>query len=174
MNPLRIRKKFLKIKVLAMDVDGVLTDGGIILGSGGNEYKSFNVQDGMGITLARMAGLKTAIITGRSSDSVTKRAGELKFDALFQGAKRKRDAFRKMKQQFGVSSEEVCYIGDDLLDLEVIRLAGVGVAVADARDYVKREADFVTKASGGRGAIREVVEKILKIQKKWQRTSSGF
>jgi len=174
LNPLGLRKKLLRIKVLAMDVDGVLTDGGIILGSGGTEYKVFNVQDGMGITLARMAGLKTAIITGRSSDSVAKRAKELEFDAVFQGARRKRDAFHKMEQQFGVSAEEVCYIGDDLLDLEVIRMVGVGAAVADARDEVKREADLVTRAFGGKGAVREVVEIILKAQKKWKHISSGF
>ena len=168
------RSKLKKIKVVAMDVDGVLTDGGIVLGSNDMELKVFDVQDGMGITLARMGGLKTAIITGRESEAVTRRSQELKFDALFQGAKKKKGAFLQLLKKFNVSAQEVCYIGDDLLDLKLIKMSGFGVAVLNARPEVKRAADFITNEYGGRGAVREVVEVILKTQKKWKTLVSRF
>jgi len=168
------RSKLKKIKVVAMDVNGVLTDGGIVLGSKGMELKVFDVQDGMGITLARMGGLKTAIITGRESEAVKRRFLELKFDAVFQGAKRKREAFPRLLKNFNVSEQEVCYIGDDLLDLELIKMSGLGVDVLNARPEVKKAADFITNEYGGRGAVREVIEIILKAQKKWKTLVSRF
>jgi 3-deoxy-D-manno-octulosonate 8-phosphate phosphatase (KDO 8-P phosphatase) len=156
-----MKSKMNKIKMILMDVDGVLTDGSIILGSGDIEIKSFNVQDGMGITLARLAGLKTGIITGRNSDVVARRAKELKFDVVSQGSFNKYPEFQKIKEEYSVSNEEICYIGDDLLDISILQEVGFSVAPANARDEVKAICDYVTVASGGHGAVREVVDKIL-------------
>lgn len=169
-----LHEKLKKISVLAMDVDGVLTDGGIILGTGGAEHKVFNVQDGMGITLARTAGLKTAIITGRSSQAVERRAGELRFDEVFQGSKNKKEAFSAMLKRFNASPDQVCYIGDDLLDMQALRMAGVGIAVANAREELKREAHIITRLPGGHGAVREAVEIILKAQNLWNSIVKTF
>lgn len=156
-----------KIKMIIMDVDGVLTDGKIIFSSDGIETKAFDIQDGMGITLARQAGLLTGIITGRESEIVKRRASELSYDVIFQGSSDKIRSYDKIKKQFDISDEEVCYVGDDLPDIPVMKNAGFAVAVANAREEVKKTADFVTECSGGCGAIREVVEKILKAQNKF-------
>ena len=157
-----------KIRMVVMDVDGVLTDGGIILGNNGQEFKVFNVQDGMGITLARYGGLKVGIITGRRSESVTRRAEELHFDALYDGVANKMDAYTEILKTYDMKDEHICYIGDDLLDICVLEEAGLSVAVADAREEVKEVADYVTKACGGKGAVREIVELILFTQKRWE------
>ncbi|MBN2415806.1 HAD hydrolase family protein [bacterium] len=153
--------------MIAFDVDGVFTGGDIILGGDGNEYKRFNVQDGMGITLARQAGLKTAVITGRTSEAVTRRAGELRIDAVYQGAGDKLTAWNDLLDSFGLEPRQICYMGDDLLDLTVMRSAGLAAAPANARQEVKDAAQIVTAASGGEGAVRELVEFILKEQGLW-------
>ncbi len=158
-----------KIKIILMDVDGVLTDGKIIFTSAGNEIKEFNIQDGMAITLARMAGLKTGIITGRESKMVQRRAEELKYDVISQGSFKKLPRYEEIKKQFSVTNEEVCYIGDDLPDMPVLKNVGFAVAVANARDELKAIADYTTEACGGDGAVREVVEKILKAQGKFKK-----
>jgi 3-deoxy-D-manno-octulosonate 8-phosphate phosphatase (KDO 8-P phosphatase) len=159
--------KFKKIRMLIMDVDGVLTEGGIVLGGKGQELKVFDVQDGMGITLARMGGIKVGIITGRQSESVLIRAQELHFDALVQNARNKLDAYKNLLERYDLKDAEICYIGDDLLDLSVMECAGVSIAVANARSEVKKKADYVTRNRGGHGAVREIVEQILKAQRKW-------
>ena len=156
-----------KVHMLVMDVDGVLTEGGIVLGEGDQEFKVFNVQDGMGITLARMGGLKVGIITGRRSQSVERRARELHFDVLYQGVANKLDAYNAMLKENHFLDENICYVGDDLLDIPVMERSGFAVAVANAREEVKKCADYVTEAAGGKGAVREVVEFLLKSQKKW-------
>lgn len=163
-----LKNKLCQIKVLALDVDGVLTDAGLYLGTDGMELKRYDAQDGMGVTLARMAGLKTAIITGRQSESVERRGKELKFDAVFQGAKNKMIAFREMLSRFSVSHEEVCYAGDDLLDLSLLKKVGVAATPANGRPEIRKIADIVTQAPGGRGAVRELVELIVKAQGKWE------
>ena len=150
-----------------MDVDGVLTDGDIIYTSSGEEIKKFNIQDGMGITLARMAGLKTGIVTGRISEMVKRRAEELKFDIISQGNFNKLKPYEEIKNKENLNDEEIAYIGDDILDLCILKRVGFSVAVANARDEVKAACDYVTIADGGKGAVREVIEKILKRQEKF-------
>lgn len=162
-----MKSKLLNIKLILMDVDGVLTNGDIIYSSSGEELKKFNIQDGMGITLARMAGLKTGIITGRDSKMVKRRAEELKFDIISQGNFNKLNPYEEIREQENLKDEEIAYIGDDLLDLCILARVGFSVAVANARDEVKAACDYVTIADGGNGAVREVIEKILKRQEKF-------
>ena len=159
--------KLKRIRMIILDVDGVLTDGGIVLGCEGQEFKVFDVQDGMGITLARMGGIKVGIITGRQSEPVAVRAQELHVDALYQKARNKLTAYTDLKERYNMDDSEICFMGDDLLDLSVMECTGVAVAVSNARDEVKKQADYVTVNGGGRGAVREIVERILKAQKKW-------
>jgi 3-deoxy-D-manno-octulosonate 8-phosphate phosphatase (KDO 8-P phosphatase) len=162
-----MKEKIKKIKVLAMDVDGVLTDGKIIIDSHGGEIKNFNVYDGYGLAFVRRAGIKTAIITARSSRPVLVRGRDLKIDRIYQDAYPKDGAYRQMLKDFGVKDQEVCFVGDDLPDLDILQHVGFAVAVANAVPEVKQQADYVTKRHGGDGAIREVIELILKIQNKW-------
>jgi len=156
-----------KIKVVAMDVDGVLTDGRIIMDSHGVESKNFDVQDGLGIFLLKKCGLRTAIISARESGVVAHRAKDLKIDKVWVGVYPKISAYEIMLKEFAVSDEEVCFIGDDLADLCIMNRCGVGIAVANAVFEVKRIADHVTVRSGGHGAVREAVEWILKAQGHW-------
>lgn len=151
-----------------MDVDGVLTDGGIILGSNGIELKVFNVQDGAGVTMARRAGLKVGILTGRESEAVTRRAEELRFDVVSQGHFNKLSEYDRIKIQLNLNDAEIAYIGDDILDLSVLKQVGFSVAVANARPEVKPVVDYVTTADGGHGAVRETIDLILKTQNKWE------
>jgi 3-deoxy-D-manno-octulosonate 8-phosphate phosphatase (KDO 8-P phosphatase) len=162
-----MKSKLLNIKLLLMDVDGVLTNGEIIYGSSGEELKQFNIQDGMGITLARMAGLKTGIITGRESEMVKWRAEELKIDFISQGNSNKLKPYKEIQNKAGLRDEEIAYIGDDLPDLSILKRVGFSVAVANARDEVKAVCDYVTVAEGGHGAVREIIEMILKRQEKF-------
>jgi len=150
-------EKIKRIKVLALDVDGVLTTGKIVLDHQGKDIKIFNVKDGYGIALFKRAGLKTAIISARASGAVTARAKDLKIDKVYQDAYPKIHAFKKMMKDLKVSKKEVCFVGDDIPDICVIREAGLGIAVADAVNDVKKAADLVTKNNGGEGAVREIV-----------------
>jgi 3-deoxy-D-manno-octulosonate 8-phosphate phosphatase (KDO 8-P phosphatase) len=158
---------FSKIKMLVMDVDGVLTDGTVLINSDGSEGKNFSIVDGHGIKLWHRSGFKTAIISGRGSGATTVRAEQLSINYLQQGCKKKLPAFEILLEEAKLSAEEVIYIGDDLLDLPLVRRAGFGVAVANAVDELKAGADYVTKKSGGTGAVREVVEIVLKAIGKW-------
>ncbi len=157
----QVIEKARQIKLLVLDVDGVLTDGRIIYGSGGLELKTFDVQDGLGLKLARRIGLVTAIVTGRTSEAVERRARELEIDEVWQGVKNKLEVYEGVLGRYAFSDEVVAYAGDDLEDLPVLRRVGFAVAVANAVKEVKREADYVTVREGGRGAIRELVELIL-------------
>ena len=163
-----------KITMLLCDVDGVLTNGEIILGTHAQEFKQFNVQDGMGITLAREGGLKTGIITGRESEAVKRRAKELKFDIISQGAKDKLEVLNEIKNNFNITYENVCYIGDDLLDMNIMRKSGVAACPVNARKEVKELSDIITEHQGGKGAVRELVEIILKTQNKWQSLVNNY
>lgn len=156
-----------KIKVVAMDVDGVLTDGRIIMDSNGVETKNFDVQDCFGIVFLRRCGIKTALISARESGVVAYRAKDLKIDKVYVGAYPKLGAYESMLEEFKVLDEEVCFIGDDLADLGILRRCGFGVAVANAVFEVKQIADHVTVRQGGRGAVREVIELILQAQGHW-------
>ena len=156
-----------RIKVVAMDVDGVLTDGRIIIDSNGIETKNFDVQDGFGIVFLRKCGIKTAIISARASGVVAHRAEDLKIDKVYVGVYPKLSAYESMLKEFKALDEEVCFIGDDLADLSVMRRCGFSVAVANAVLEVKQIANYVTVRQGGRGAVREVIELILRAQGHW-------
>lgn len=156
-----------KIRFLLLDVDGVMTDGSITYSSSGEEIKTFNVKDDSGIKYWIRAGHAAGIVTGRDSVVVARRAEELGIAHLVMGVKKKLPAFEEMLADAGVTPEETAVIGDDLMDLPLIRRAGLGVAVADAVGELREAADMVTKKQGGRGAVREIVELILKNQGRW-------
>jgi 3-deoxy-D-manno-octulosonate 8-phosphate phosphatase (KDO 8-P phosphatase) len=163
-----------KIKMILMDVDGVMTDGKIVFTSAGEELKEFNIKDGMAITMAHMTDLKTGIITGRESQIVQRRAEELKYDVIVQGTTNKIEQYGKIKKQFDLSDEQICYIGDDLPDMAILKKAGFSVTVADAVEDVKNICDFTTICKGGEGAVRETIEKILEAQGKLQTLINQF
>ncbi len=153
--------------MLVLDVDGVLTDGRIIFTDAGDEIKAFHVRDGTGLKLWRKSGKRVAIITGRSSPIVNRRAGELGIELVIQGADEKLAALRRILSETGLRAEQVCAMGDDLPDLPVLQECGVGVAVADAVDELKAVATLVTNARGGRGAVREAIEWLMRGQGTW-------
>ena len=150
-----------KIKLLIMDVDGVLTDGKIIIGSSGEEFKNFHVQDGTGIRLWIRAGFKAAIITGRESEATNIRARELGVSDLFVNLNKK-SAYEKLRSEYGLKDCHIAYIGDDVHDLDPMKEAGFSAAVQDGVEEVKKAADYVTEKSGGHGAVREVIDLLLK------------
>lgn len=156
-----MEKNVKKIKAIIFDVDGVLTDGRIILGKD-DELKFFNIYDGMGIQLAKMSGLKVGIITGRTSEAVERRAKELEIDYVFQGSKKKLNSLKEIMQTERLGFEDICYMGDDIIDIPLFRLVGFSATVANAPDYVKAEVSFVSEKSAGEGAVREVIDYILK------------
>ena len=157
-----------EIKMLITDVDGVLTDGTIIIGGDGTDSKKFNLLDGHGIKMWHRAGLATAFISGRDTSATSIRAEQLNINYVFQGCKKKLPAFEELLEKAGLSENQVAYIGDDLLDLPLVKRAGLGVAVAGSTSELKDAADYVTTAQGGSGAVREVIEYILKDTGKWQ------
>jgi len=163
-----------RIKLIVLDVDGVLTNGQIIFGRDGELMKEFHAQDGMGITLAHKVGIRTAIITGRESQMVTLRSQELKIGDVYQGAMSKTQALGELMDKYKLTREEVAYIGDDLNDLPAMSKVGLACAVANAVFEVKNHAHLVTQQTGGNGAVREVIEFILKAQGKWERILSEY
>jgi 3-deoxy-D-manno-octulosonate 8-phosphate phosphatase (KDO 8-P phosphatase) len=167
---MKIRKnaveKAKKVKMILLDVDGVLTDGSIIYSSNCGEIKIFNAQDGYGIVRAIELGLKVGIITGRESSIIKKRADELGITDLIQNVIDKVKPFENLMAKYNLKPDEFCYIGDDILDIPLLRIVGFSAAPANARTEVKRIVDYVTSSSGGNGAVREVIDFILKAQKK--------
>ena len=161
--------KLKRIKLFLCDVDGVLTDGSIFIG-GEREFKRFNIRDGLGLVLARRAGLKVGWVSARPSAATKMRAKELKVDFLVQQGDKlsKTGAVEKLLAREKLDWSEVCFVGDDVVDLGPLARAGFGVAVADARPEAKAAADCVTRAAGGRGAVRETLEMILQAQGKWE------
>lgn len=155
------------IELIVSDVDGVLTDGSIIFSNEGIEIKRFFIRDGLGIKLWQRAGGKFGLLTGRSSHIVNVRAAELGIDIVRQGVEQKLAALKEILAELRLAPEQVCYIGDDLPDLAAVRYAGLGVAVSDATAEVRDAADYVTHVGGGRGAVRETIELILKAQRRW-------
>ena len=168
------RQKILKIKLLILDVDGVLTDGKIVLDEEGREIKFFAVQDGFGLVLFRKAGYKTAIISARSANAVTARARDLQIDKVCQDACPKINAYESLLKEWNLKDDEVCFMGDDLPDIGILKRAGLGVAVPNAVAEVQKAADHVTQNRGGHGAVREIVELILKTQGQWKKIVSNF
>jgi len=163
-----------KVAIILMDVDGVLTDGGLSFIEGSSEAKTYDVKDGVGLWIARRAGLRTGIISGRSGASVVRRAEELRLDEIHLKVADKLQAYQRILRRQKLSDEEACYLGDDLTDLPVLGRAGMPVAVADAHSEVIRRVPFVTHAPGGRGAVREVVDAILKAQGRWREVLGWF
>jgi 3-deoxy-D-manno-octulosonate 8-phosphate phosphatase (KDO 8-P phosphatase) len=153
-----------RIKMILMDVDGTLTDGSILLLPDGEEAKSYNVRDGMGMLMARLAGLNTGIITGKSSKALEKRARLLRVDELHQGILNKGPVYETIRKKYSLKSEEVAYIGDDLGDLSVLKVAGLAGCVSDAHEEVLKHCHFVSRFPGGGGAVREFIEFILASQ----------
>jgi len=160
--------KLADIKLLVLDVDGVLTDGTVIINPDGSESKGFNVFDGHGIRMWKRAGLKVAFLSGRLSQPTKLRAQQLGVDYCIQDCRDKLSAIKKLLEQLGIGAEETAFIGDDLMDLQAIKYVGFGAAVANAVDEIKQYADYVTDLPGGKGAVREVIEYILKSNGKWQ------
>lgn len=163
-NPLSRARK---VRLLIVDVDGVLTDGRIVLSSGGDELKFFDVKDGFGLVLARQAGWKTALITAEKTAVVAARAKRLKIDWVAQHARDKAQALRRCLAHFRIPAEEAAYIGDDLLDLPVLARVGFAASPADAHPEARRRAHYVARKPGGRGAVREIIDFILRAQGRW-------
>jgi 3-deoxy-D-manno-octulosonate 8-phosphate phosphatase (KDO 8-P phosphatase) len=156
-----------KLKLFLLDVDGVMTDGRIIIDNNGVETKSFDVRDGHGLKLLQRAGLRIGIITGRQSEVARVRADELGIDILYQGAKDKLGPYQKILAELGLADEEVGYMGDDLVDLPILRRVGFAATVADAVEEVKPFVHYVAARCGGRGAVREVCDYLLKESGRW-------
>jgi 3-deoxy-D-manno-octulosonate 8-phosphate phosphatase (KDO 8-P phosphatase) len=161
-NKTSLKAKAKKIKMLLLDVDGVLTDGTIILDNKGNELKAFHVRDGHGIKLAQRAGITIGIITGRTSEVVNVRARELGIEEVHQGAHAKLTVYETLLAKYGYQDVEVAYMGDDIVDLGIFKRAGLAVTVADCDPAVRPQAHLITKAEGGRGAVREFINLLLK------------
>lgn len=165
---------FNDIQLLVMDVDGVLTEGAIIINSDGSETKAFNVADGHGIRMWKRAGLQVAFLSGRFSLPTAHRAEQLEIDHCIQDSHHKLPSLKQLLDKLGLSPSQVAYIGDDLLDLPPMRYVGFSAAVANAVDEVKEHADFVTSRCGGKGAAREVIEYILKNSGRWKKLMDRY
>lgn len=168
-----ITERAAKIKLLLLDVDGVLTDGRVTLGNYGDEIKSFGINDGFGIMLLKRAGLKCAIMTAKSSRIVKIRVKHLKIDKVYENHY-KIKSLRGIIRFFKVKEEEICFVGDDLIDIPILKRAGLAVAVPNAVGEVKEITHYVTKKPGGHGAVREVCEIILKSQGKWEGVTKKY
>lgn len=162
------------IRLVILDVDGVLTDGSIILDNEGNEIKSFHVRDGHGMKMLMRAGIHVALITGRYSKVVERRSRELGITEVFQKCYDKKKAYRQLAKKYSLDDREVAYIGDDIVDIPLLLSVGLPVVVADADDNVKSRALMVTEKGGGRGAVREVSDFILKAKGLWQAILDGY
>lgn len=167
-------EKLKKIKLLLLDVDGVLTDGSIIYNDNGTETKAFNAKDGLGIRLLMDAGISVGIVTGRKSDALLHRCRNLGIDLVYDGIKDKAAMLKGIIETTGISSAEIAFMGDDLPDIPLMKLVGLPASVADAAEEVRGNALFVTENSGGKGAVREMAETILKAAGQWEKAIERF
>jgi 3-deoxy-D-manno-octulosonate 8-phosphate phosphatase (KDO 8-P phosphatase) len=165
----KLRDRLKKIKFLLLDVDGVLTDGRIVYDSKGNDSKFFDVHDGLGVHLLGRMGIKTILITAKGSGSIKPRAKDMRVEAVYENILPKTKVYDKVCKKYGLKDSEICFVGDDLVDLCVLKKAGVPVATHNAAREIKQAALYVTKRDGGRGAVREVAELILKSKGLWQK-----
>ncbi len=165
---MKLEERCKRIELILSDVDGVLTDGGILFNNQGIEIKQFHIRDGLGIKLWQKAGFKFGVLSARTSHIVKVRAAELGVELVRQGFENKLPVAKKVLAEFGLKPEQVCHIGDDLTDLSLLQYVGLSVAVADAAAEVRAAAHYVTTAPGGRGAVREVVEVLLKAKNRWE------
>lgn len=171
---LNLRNKAKNIKLLILDVDGVMTDGRIILDNEGNEFKAFHVRDGHGIKMAVKAGINVAVITGRTSKVVERRAKELGITEVYQGTFKKSVIYESLLQKYKCKDESVAFMGDDVVDIGLLKRVGLSAVPADADEETKKWAAFVSLKEGGRGAVREFIELILKSSKLWDKVSGEF
>lgn len=169
-----IRQRAKKVKLILMDVDGVLTDNGILMMSDGSEGRWFSARDGHGIRLGQRGGLMFGIVSGRESRVVTDRAEELYITEVHQGILNKMERYSEIVERFGLPHDEVCYVGDDLVDVPLLRRVGLAVAPADAEDEAREAAHWVTTRRGGEGVIREVVDGILRAKQKWETVTERY
>jgi 3-deoxy-D-manno-octulosonate 8-phosphate phosphatase (KDO 8-P phosphatase) len=172
--PKTLEEKARQIRLLVVDVDGVMTDGRVIFADSGEEVKAFDVKDGHGIKLLMRGGVDVAILTGRESRVVLHRARDLGIDMVYQGAKEKLPVLDRILREKGLGYGEACYIGDDLIDLPILRRVGFSITVEDGHEDIKGSVDYVTRMPGGRGAVREVCELILKAQGKWDEVTARY
>ena len=163
-----------KIKVLVLDVDGVLTDGKLIYTDHGEEIKNFQVNDGLGIFLVRNAGIKSAVLTAKGSKIVEKRCEELRIDKIYKNCHYKIEAFDNLLKSFAVEPENICFMGDDLIDIPVLRRVGLAVCPQNAIEEVKAYVHFVSDKNGGDGAVRDVCNLLLKSQGKWEEVTKRY
>lgn len=162
------------IKVLILDVDGVLTDGGIIYDDNGFETKRFDVKDGLGIKLAQKAGIEVVVISGRRSKVTDIRCNELGIKRYYTGVRDKVECYSMVKAELGIDDAEAAFIGDDINDLKLLKIVGFSATLSDSFDYIKSEVDYVTSRSGGYGAVREFIEQILVKNNQWQSTLNTY
>jgi 3-deoxy-D-manno-octulosonate 8-phosphate phosphatase (KDO 8-P phosphatase) len=160
--------------MVVLDVDGILTDGKIVFTGPAEEAKHFSAQDGVGIRLAQRAGIGFGIITGRKSDSLLRRARELGITEIHLNSLHKADSYAQLRKTTGLDDEEIAYLGDDLVDMPILKRAGFAATVPEARPEVIRAAHFVSGRSGGDGAVREILDFILRVQGRWHRATRGF
>lgn len=165
---MELAERAVRIKLLLLDVDGVLTDGRLLYGENGEQMKSFHVRDGSGIKIWQSTGRSVAIISGRNAKSVTDRATELGIQIVKQGQHPKDVAFRDVLVMTGIRPDQVCVVGDDLMDLPMMLASGLSVAVADAVPEIRSAATYITQTKGGRGAVREAIEWLLSLTGEWQ------
>jgi 3-deoxy-D-manno-octulosonate 8-phosphate phosphatase (KDO 8-P phosphatase) len=170
--PLRPRAR--RIALVLMDVDGVMTDGAISYVEGEGEMKTFDARDGIGLWIARRVGLRTGLISGRSSAAAARRASELGMEEVHFKSRDKLATYARILRRTGLADSQVCFIGDDLVDLPVLRRAGMPVAPSDAHPEVLGRVPFITRATGGHGAIREVIDVVLKAQGRWPEVIGWF
>ena len=169
-----VQERALRVRLLLFDVDGVLTDGVIILHTDGSESKGFHIRDGSAIIWAQRAGLIVGLLSGRASSATTHRAAQLGLQIVLQGVAVKSAAFEDVVREAGISDEEVAYMGDDLLDLPVLARVGLSAAPADAALEVRQSVHWVSSSPGGRGAARELVELVLRAQGHWETTLAEY
>ena len=169
-----VRARVKQVKILVLDVDGVMTDGRLFYHDDGTESKAFDVRDGHGIKMLKQAGIETVLVSGRSCALVDKRAADLGINEVIQGVRNKVPILEKILSQRGFKFEEVAFVGDDVVDLTAMNRVGFAVAVADASEYLFEAAHHVTLAPGGRGAVREVAELILGVQGLWNEVASPY
>lgn len=169
-----MNNRLVNIRLLLLDVDGVMTDGGIIYDGNGLETKVFNVKDGHGIKMLQRHGIEVGIITGRTSQVVAIRAKELGVDLVYQGALKKLDSYLDVKQKTGLDDSQIAYVGDDVIDVPVMRRVAFAAAPADALSEARSVAHYVTSCAGGRGAVREVCDLILKGRGLWDEIAARY
>jgi 3-deoxy-D-manno-octulosonate 8-phosphate phosphatase (KDO 8-P phosphatase) len=174
LTDLEVAERAARIKLLLLDVDGVLTDGTVQIFPDGYESKAFYIRDGAGIVMLQRAGIRVGLLSGRPSGATTRRAAELRIDLVVQDGTDKHRGFKRILKENGLDARDVAYMGDDLLDLPILKLAGLATAPADATREILDEAHWVSTCAGGRGAVRELAELLLRTQRHWNAVIDGL